>query len=214
MFSGASVARSGMRAISVEAGNPCFRVSDGAVVDAQARLLVRCVGEPERLPVANSIEILGLSSAEGCTFVYEGVFGLARRLAQIPEAAFRHCSGLKSFFVPAPVASIGSDCFRHCQDLHSVSFCAGSKLARIGDGAFAFCRREEFLPSPRRLNAWARTAFPGHFRFGRSRFRCPCIFGSCWDLLLAVFPVWKFLIPSKHWSSKIVGARTERQTIV
>jgi hypothetical protein len=161
IFSGASVAGSGMSAISVEAGNECFRVSDGAFVDAEGRVLLRCLGEPEKFHATDSINILGVSWFEHCIFVHEVVLGLASRLAQIQEAAFRHCSGLKSFCVPATVASIGSDCFRHCGVLRSVSFCAGSKLTRIGDGAFAFCVRLEPLGLLGSVERVGRNCFSG-----------------------------------------------------
>jgi hypothetical protein len=138
LFTGASVAGSGIREISFEPGSP-FRLSGGAVVDADEATLVRAVGESPSVTVADSITVLGLSAFEGSPWLTEVFFGSRSRLREMRDAVFRDCARLQSIRVPATVKLIGGDCFRACPALRELAFCADSALSHLFDGALAHC---------------------------------------------------------------------------
>ena len=49
------------------------------------------------------------------------------------------CTSLTSITIHSGVTSIGSEAFRYCSNLESVTFAEGSQLTSIGDYAFYFC---------------------------------------------------------------------------
>ena len=57
----------------------------------------------------------------------------------ISYGVFENCSRLGSITIPNSVTSIGSDAFRYCSSLTSVTFGENSKLESIGSDAFSWC---------------------------------------------------------------------------
>lgn len=83
------------------------------------------------------------------TFVDEYAFSYCRSLTgltisnsltKISEGMFKNCTSLPSVTIPANVIEIGYEAFSTCNALTTFTFASGSKLQKIGDGAFYYCK--------------------------------------------------------------------------
>ena len=54
---------------------------------------------------------------------------------------------MEEIFVPASVREVGKEAFRGCGDLQEVRFAPDSRLARVGEDAFAGVPAEVRLPA-------------------------------------------------------------------
>jgi hypothetical protein len=78
-------------------------------------------------------------------------FDWGSRLRFIGDWAFRECSTLSSFFIPASVEQIGDRGFEKCWNLSSVTIANGSRLKSIGGSAFYDCGRLQLIDLPPNL---------------------------------------------------------------
>lgn len=70
------------------------------------------------------------------------------RISVISEGAFRGCSDLTSFEIPANVTEIKSEAFRDCTNLEAVTFAASTKTLAFGENVFYNCSSIETVTLP------------------------------------------------------------------
>ena len=123
----------GLRRISVEEGNPNYRVAGNCLIETQSQRLIRgCDGS--RIPADGSVRSLG---------VY----------------AFSGCDGLTSITVPETVTAIGRGAFEGCSALKRIVFPEG--VVTLGDGVFSGCVELETVILPKSLRTVGMYAFLG-----------------------------------------------------
>ena len=74
-----------------------------------------------------------------CAELSEIVLEEGSRLAVISEGAFRGCSAIESFTIPATVTAVKAEAFRDCTDLETINFAANGKTLAFGENAFYNC---------------------------------------------------------------------------
>ena len=90
------------------------------------------------LDIPESLEELGESAFEDCTSFKMIYFYNGGKLKEIPNSAFRGCTGLDDTIVfPAGVDKIGNFAFEECTNLKTVTF--PKEIKKIGKEAFKDC---------------------------------------------------------------------------
>ena len=136
------------------------------VLPASLRVLsqgafARC-GSLRAVRVGEGLERLGCEEYDVVGDRYAGAFeasGVARVELSASLRAFAY-SALEEVSIPASVAEIGRFAFAGCAGLASVGFAEGSRLSRIGPGAFERAGLREFA-APNALRSISAGAFRG-----------------------------------------------------
>jgi hypothetical protein len=139
LMDGWSLADTEFKEITVEAGNPYFKVKKPCLVDSTGTRLIRHFGAEREVIIPDEIETLGGSCFTGDLRVYGVTFGPMSKAASIEDNAFMQCCRLRSINIPAAITLIPIACFSSCSALEVVSFCGDSQLLTIGAAAFSSC---------------------------------------------------------------------------
>jgi hypothetical protein len=127
------------RSISVEGGNPHFKVVDPVLLDGAGISLQRYCGDAMAVTIPDTVQELGYGCFSGCTTIATVDFAGLSRISCIPDSAFEGCSSLSSIYIPSSVKTLGVACFWKCTSLSLVTFGVDSKLSVIGVKAFSVC---------------------------------------------------------------------------
>jgi hypothetical protein len=136
---GGAFCKSGIREISLEAGNRNFVVVDGFLMDFERICVIQYFGCESDLMIPSSVEILRTFSflCFGCLRTVK--FSPGTKIRSIESWAFAFCTSLSSICIPASVDFIGTKCFASCKALSVVEFEAGSKLRELQANTFEEC---------------------------------------------------------------------------
>jgi len=107
----------------------------------------------------NAINCTTMGSSDFSVFNNASITNLniAENVTNIPENAFRSCSGLTSVIIPNSVTNIGNKAFASCTNL--TSFTIGNSVASIGDSVFYNCSSLFSITIPNSVTSIGRYAF-------------------------------------------------------
>jgi hypothetical protein len=103
ILDGASLARCGLREVTIDPENPHFRTSGSFIVRATEPRLVGYFGSESELIIPSEIETIGPSCFISCCSLEAVDFAPGSRLSLIEESAFERCICLRSICIPATV---------------------------------------------------------------------------------------------------------------
>lgn len=121
----------------------------------------------KKITVPASVVTIGESAFEKCSALTEVTFASNSALKGIENSAFNECKSLKSITIPASVTYIGNNkasqakngVFYDCTALESIAFEKDSKLAEIGNFAFASCAALSTVEIPASVTILGHSSF-------------------------------------------------------
>lgn len=130
----------GLRRISVEEGNPRYRVMGNCLIDGTDHRLIRGC-DNSWIPADGSVEGIGDYAFSGC----DGLTAvtLPETVKAVGRGAFEGCSSLKRILLPEGVTFLGDGAFSGCTELESVRI--PKSLQTIGAYAFLGCAKLESI---------------------------------------------------------------------
>ena len=137
-----------LRRITFASGSVLKRIGKGAFSSCKSL---------KEICIPASVEDIGDDCFYRCSFLSRVTFESGSALKRIGDSAFSHCPHLEEMEIPASVEEICSSCFEAEADvdyvcvyssLSRVTFGKGSRLKRIGRGAFLNCWSLESIEIP------------------------------------------------------------------
>ncbi|WP_461257933.1 leucine-rich repeat domain-containing protein [Treponema sp. R80B11-R83G3] len=128
-----------LSAINVDPNNQNYSSEQGVLYNKNKTTLIHYPAEKTGVSfnVPDSVTVIEEFSFQGSANL-ASVF-IPDSVKSIGDEAFRYCEKLESVSIGNGVTSIGNWAFGSCNNLESVTFTPTSKVASIGDGAFAGC---------------------------------------------------------------------------
>jgi hypothetical protein len=118
-----------IEAVTVDAGNPHFRVLGDFLVDIGKHSLIRYFGNEPDVTVLSEIEAISAGCFMRCDSVVSVRFEAGSRISDIGDAAFhRSQSTPRSIFLPASLKTISPSCFDERGHATRIVLEAGSRL--------------------------------------------------------------------------------------
>ena len=168
--------------IEVDANNPNYMSSDGALYDKAGKVLVACPPARERLDILDGVTELYEGAVASCTNLSElqlpssvvtigrGAFaytsglkrvGLPASLENIDNLAFYY-SGIESIELPCAMTEIKDSVFSCCRSLVDIRI--PDSVTSIGEEAFNYCTSLREINLPVSVTEIGRAAFRDSFR--------------------------------------------------
>jgi hypothetical protein len=157
---GGFVGGSAVREITVDSGNPHFRIVGDFVMEGDS--VVQYFGWDREVVVPSPVAVLRNRSFSGRDALEAVSFEGGSQLRSIERGAFSYCRSLLSIRLPASLEVIEGEAFWICSSLAELTFEARSKLRVISSDAFRGC------------DALTSITFPGSLRAIHERSFCWC----------------------------------------